>query len=114
MKRQAQSRVSVLLAIMAAGAFVSFAFGQPSTNAAPQSNFVGGDRAADSSDMRRFGCASKPGSARTGTSHAGWQILAAEEGRGLTQGADGEIIEMVPAGEWLRAGGPRALARRVR
>ena len=53
MKRQAQSRVSVLLAIMAAGAFVSFAFGQPSTNAAPQSNFVGGEPSRpDSSDMR--------------------------------------------------------------
>ena len=31
-------------------------------------------------------------------SHAGWQILAAEEGRGRTQARDGEIIEMVPGG----------------
>ena len=31
-------------------------------------------------------------------SHAGWQILAAEEGRGRTQARGGEIIELVPGG----------------
>ena len=30
--------------------------------------------------------------------HAGWQILAAEEGRGRTQERGGEIIELVPGG----------------
>ncbi len=42
MKRQARSRVSVLLAVIEVGVFVIFAFGQPSTTAALQSNFVGG------------------------------------------------------------------------
>ena len=47
-------------------------------------------------------------------SHAGWQILAAEEGRGLTQARDGEIIENgARRACGLRAGGPRTLARRV-
>jgi len=99
MKRQAQSRVSVLLAIMVAGAFVSFAFGQPSTNAAPQSNFVGGEPSRpDSSDMRALRLRFEAGVRSNWHSHAGWQILAAEEGRGRTQARDGEIIEMVPGG----------------
>ena len=99
MKRQAQSRVSVLLAIMAAGAFVSFAFGQPSTNAAPQSNFVGGEPSRpDSSDIRALRLRFEAGVRSNWHSHAGWQILAAEEGRGRTQARDGEIIEMVPGG----------------
>ena len=104
MKRQAQSRVSVLLAIMAAGAFVSFAFGQPSTNAAPQSNFVGGEPSRpDSSDMRALRLRFEAGVRSNWHSHAGWQILAAEEGRGRTQARDGEMIEMVPGGRAVLA-----------
>ena len=115
MKRQAQSRVSVLLAIMAAGAFVSFAFGQPSTNAAPQSNFVGGEPSRpDSSDMRALRLRFEAGVRSNWHSHAGWQILAAEEGRGRTQARDGEDHrDGARRACGLRAGGPRALARRV-
>ena len=99
MKRQAQSRVSVLLAVMAAGVFVIFAFGQPSTTAALQSNFVGGEPSRpDSSDMRALRLRFEAGVRSNWHSHAGWQILAAEEGRGRTQARDGEIIEMVPGG----------------
>ena len=53
MQRQVRTRVSVLLAVMAAGVFAIFAFGQPSMIAASQSNFVGGEPSRpDSSDMR--------------------------------------------------------------
>ena len=99
MQRQAQSRVSVLLAIVAAGVFAILVFGQPSTTAAVQSNFAGGEPSRpDSSDMRAIRLRFPAGVRSNWHSHAGWQILAAEEGRGRTQERDGEIIEMVPGG----------------
>ena len=99
MKRQAQSRVSVLLAIVAAGAFATFVFGQPATTVAVQSNFVGGEPSRpDSSDMRALRLRFEAGVRSNWHSHAGWQILAAEEGRGRTQERGGEIVELVPAG----------------
>ena len=99
MQRQAQSRVSILLAIVAAGVFAILVFGQPSTTAALQSNFAGGEPSRpDSSDMRAIRLRFPAGVRSNWHSHAGWQILAAEEGRGRTQARDGEIIEMVPDG----------------
>ena len=100
MQRQARSRASVLIAIVAAGVFSIFAFGQPAaTTAAPQSNFVGGEPTRpDSSDMRALRLRFEAGVRSNWHSHAGWQILAAEEGRGRTQARGGEIIELVPGG----------------
>ena len=99
MQRQAQSRVSVLLAIVAAGAFTVFVFGQPAATAALQSNFVGGEPSRpDSSDMRALRLRFEAGVRSNWHSHAGWQILAAEEGRGRTQERGGEITELVPGG----------------
>ena len=99
MKRQAQSRVSVLLALVTAGVVAIFVFGEPSTTAAPQSNFVGGEPSRpDSSDMRALRLRFEAGVRSNWHSHAGWQILAAEEGRGRTQARGGEIIELVPGG----------------
>ena len=99
MQRQARSRVSVLLAIVAVGAFTAFMFGQPATTAAVQSNFVGGEPSRpDSSDMRAVRLRFEAGVRSNWHAHAGWQILAAEEGRGRTQERDGEIIELVPGG----------------
>ena len=99
MQQQARTRVSVLFAIMAAGMFLVFAFGPQSTAAAPQSNFVGGEPSRpDSSDMRALRLRFEAGVRSNWHSHAGWQMLAAEEGRGRTQERGGEIIEMVPGG----------------
>ena len=99
MERQAQSRASILLVIVAAGAFVTFLFGQPATTVAVQSNFTGGEPSRpDSSDMRAIRLRFPAGVRSNWHSHAGWQILAAEEGRGRTQARDGEIIELVPGG----------------
>ena len=100
MKRQAQSRVSVLLAVMAAGVFVIFAFGQPSTTAALQSNFVGGEpsRPGLVRHAERFGCASRPGSARTGTAMPAGRSWLPRRAGAARRRRDGEIIEMVPGG----------------
>ncbi len=97
MQKQVRSRMSVLLAIVAVGVFATFMFGQPATTAAVQSNFVGGEPSRpDSSDMRAIRLRFEAGVRSNWHSHAGWQILAAEEGRGRTQARDGEIIELVP------------------
>ena len=99
MQRQAQSRAGVLFAIVAAGVFAIFVFGQSETTAALQSNFVGGEPSRpDSSDMRALRLRFEAGVRSNWHSHAGWQILAAEEGRGRTQERGGEIIELVPGG----------------
>ena len=99
MQKQARSRVGVLLAIVAVGAFTAFTFGQPATTAAVQSNFVGGEPSRpDSSDMRAVRLRFEAGVRSNWHAHAGWQILAAEEGRGRTQERGGEIIELVPGG----------------
>ena len=99
MQRQAQSRTGVLLAIVAAGVFAIALFGQPAPTAAVQSNFVGGEPSRpDSSDMRALRLRFEAGVRSNWHSHGGWQILAAEEGRGRTQVRGGEIVEMVPGG----------------
>ncbi len=106
MQRQTQSRMSVLLAIVAAGVFAILVFGQPSTTAAVQSNFTGGEPSRpDSADMRALRLRFPAGVRSNWHSHAGWQILAAEEGRGRTQERGGEIIEMVPGGRPVFAPG---------
>ena len=99
MQKETQSRAGALLAIVAVGVFAMLVFGQPSTTAAVQSNFTGGEPSRpDSSDMRALRLRFGPGVRSNWHSHAGWQILAAEEGRGRTQERGGEIIEMVPGG----------------
>lgn len=99
MQKQTQSRVGILLAIVAAGAFAIVTFGQPAPTAAVQSNFTGGEPTRpDSSDMRALRLRFGPGVRSNWHSHGGWQILAAEEGRGRTQVRGGEIIELVPGG----------------
>ena len=106
MQKQVRSRVSALLAIVAVGAFTAFTFGQPATTAAVQSNFVGGEPSRpDSSDMRAIRLRFEAGVRSNWHSHAGWQILAAEEGRGRTQARGGEIIELVPGGRPVFAPG---------
>ena len=115
MKRQAQSRVSVLLAIMAAGAFVSFAFGQPSTNAAPQSNFVGGEPSRpDSSDMRALRLRFEAGVPLELAQPCRLADPGCRGGPGPDAGARrGDHRDGARRACGLRAGGPRALARRV-
>ena len=99
MRRQVPSRAGVLLAIVAAGALTAFLFGRPPAAAALQSNFVGGEPSRpDSSDMRALRLRFEAGVRSNWHSHAGWQILAAEEGRGRTQERDGEIVELTPGG----------------
>ena len=84
MQTGSRRRASVLLAIVAVGVSAMLIAGQPSVTAA-QSNFVGGDPTRpDSSDIRALRLRFEAGSRSNWHSHAGWQILAAEEGRGRT------------------------------
>ena len=104
MQEQVRSRVSVLLTIVALGMIVTFMFGQSPITAAGQSNFVGGEPSRpDSSDMRALRLRFEAGVRSNWHSHAGWQILAAEEGRGRTQ-ARGGLQELVPSERPVYAG----------
>ena len=99
MQRQVRSRLSVLLAITAIGVLTMILGGQSSITAAPQSNFVGGDPTRpDSSDMRALRLRFEAGARSNWHAHAGWQILAAEEGRGRTQVRGEAIVELLPGG----------------
>ncbi len=105
MLEQVRSRVSVLLTIVALGVFVTFMFGQSPITAAGQSNFVGGEPSRpDSSDIRALRLRFEAGVRSNWHSHAGWQILAAEEGRGRTQARGGAIQELVPGERPVYAG----------
>ena len=108
MKRLSQSRMGMLLTIFTAGFFVAVVFGPQSPTAAAQStdsNFVGGSPSRpDSSDIRALRLRFEAGSRSNWHSHAGWQILAAEEGRGRTQKRGGPIQELVPGGAPVYAG----------
>ena len=91
-------RVGVLLTIVSIGVSAMLIAGQPSITAA-QSNFVGGDPTRpDSSDIRTLRLRFEAGARSNGHSHAGWQILAAEEGRGRTQARGQDIVELYPDG----------------
>ena len=97
MQTQSRSRALVLLAIVSIGAGAMLV-GQSSV-AATQSNFVGGDPTRpDSSDIRALRLRFEAGARSNWHSHAGWQILAAEEGRGRTQVRGQQIVELLPGG----------------
>ncbi len=99
MQEQIRPRVSVLLAITAIGVFATFVGGQSSTTAAAQSRFVGGDPTRpDSADMRALRLRFEAGARSNWHSHAGWQIIAAEEGRGRTQVRGEAMVELRPDG----------------
>ena len=99
------SRLHLLLGIMTVGLVVAVTFGQPSSTAAAQSNFVGGEPSRpDSSDIRALRLRFEAGVRSNWHSHEGWQILAAEEGRGRTQVRGGPMQELVPGGTPVYAG----------
>ena len=99
MQKQVRSRVSVLLAITALGVFAMFIGGESSITAAVQTRFVGGDPTRpDSSDMRALRLHFEAGARSNWHSHAGWQIIAAEEGRGRTQVRGEAMVELLPGG----------------
>ena len=98
MKRLFQSRLHMLLAIVAAG-LVVIVFGQQPPTAAAQARFVGGEPSRpDSSDIRALRLRFEAGVRSNWHSHAGWQILAAEEGHGRTQARGGAVQDLVPGG----------------
>lgn len=95
----------MLLAIVTLGLFVTIVFGQQSPTAAAQARFVGGEPSRpDSSDIRALRLRFEAGSRSNWHSHAGWQILAAEEGRGRTQARGGPVQDLVPGGTPVYAG----------
>ena len=99
MQKQVRSRVSVLFAITALGILAMFVGGQSSLTAGVQSRFVGGGPTRpDSSDMRAVRLRFEAGVRSNWHSHAGWQILAAEEGRGRTQARGKGMVELLPGG----------------
>ena len=99
MERQVRSRVKILFAIAAIGMLTMVLGWQSSIAAAPQARFVGGDPSRpDSADMRALRLRFEAGARSNWHSHAGWQILAAEEGRGRTQVRGEAMIELLPGG----------------
>lgn len=97
MKTHLKSRGGVLLAIVTMAVGAMLAGGQSSVTAAAQSRFVGGDPSRpDSEDMRALRLRFEAGARSNWHSHAGWQIIAAEEGQGRTQVRGQDIIEMRP------------------
>jgi quercetin dioxygenase-like cupin family protein len=97
MKTQLRSRGGVLLAIVALAVGAILAGGQSPVTAAAQSRFVGGDPSRpDSADMRALRLRFEAGARSNWHSHAGWQIIAAEEGRGRTQVRGQGIVELMP------------------
>ena len=99
MQRQVRSRVKILFAIAAIGMLTMVLGWQSSIAAAPQARFVGGDPSRpDSADMRALRLRFEAGARSNWHSHAGWQILAAEEGRGRTQVRGEAMIELLLGG----------------
>lgn len=98
MRTEYRPRVSILLVIVSMGVAAMLLAGQSSITAA-QSNFVGGDPTRpDSSDMRALRLRFEAGARSNWHSHAGWQIIAADEGRGRTQVRGEDIVDLVPGG----------------
>ena len=99
MQQQIRSRVSVLLAITTIGIIAIFVGGISSMTAAPQPRFVGEDPTRpDSSDMLALRLRFEAGARSNWHSHEGWQIIAAEEGRGRTQVRGETMVELFPGG----------------
>ena len=107
MKVVFRSRIVILLTILAAGLVMMTVSSNPEDLLAQsrQSNFVGQTPSRpDSSDIRSLRLRFEPGSRSNWHSHAGWQILAAEAGRGRTQIRGGTIQELVPGGPPIHTG----------
>ena len=99
MQKQDRSRMSVLLVITAVGVLAMLASDRALVMTAAQTRFVGGDPSRpDSSDMRALRLRFEAGARSNWHSHAGWQIIAAEEGRGRTQVRGERVIELFPGG----------------
>ena len=104
MQRRLQFRTGVLLAIVALGAVVSILFAPRAPALAAQTDAAAGRSRLDASDMRALRLRFEPGARSSWHSHAGWQIIAAEEGRGRAQVRGGEIIEFAPGDRPIYAG----------
>ncbi len=104
MLRRLQFRTGVLLAIVALGAVVSILFAPRPPALAAQTDAAAGRSRLDASDMRALRLRFEPGARSSWHSHAGWQIIAAEEGRGRAQVRGGEIVEFVPGGRPIYTG----------
>ena len=95
--RSARSRLSLLFAVMLTISLFWFLSTPEDTVVAAQSNFVGGDPSRpDSTDIRALRLRFEAGSRSNWHSHANWQILMAEEGRGQTQKRGQDIQELLP------------------
>ena len=95
--RSARSRLSLLFAVMLTFSLFWFLSTPEDTVVAAQSNFVGGDPSRpDSTDIRALRLRFEAGSRSNWHSHANWQILMAEEGRGHTQKRGQDIQELLP------------------
>ena len=95
--RSARSRLSLLFAVMLTFSLLWFLSTPEDTVVAAQSNFVGGDPSRpDSTDIRALRLRFEAGSRATWHSHANWQILLAEEGRGQPQKRGQDIQELLP------------------
>ncbi len=95
-ERSGRPRALILLTLTSVAALAMVVGGSA---AATQSRFVGGDPSRpDSEDIRALRLRFEAGARSNWHSHAGWQIIAAEEGTGRTQVRGQEIIELVPGG----------------
>ena len=95
--RSARSRLSLLFAVILTFSLFWFLSTPEDTVVAAQSNFVGGDPSRpDSTDIRALRLRFEAGSRSNWHSHANWQILMAEEGRGQTQKRGQDIQELLP------------------
>ena len=95
--RSARSRLSLLFAVMLTFSLLWFLSNPQDTVVAAQSNFVGGDPSRpDSTDIRALRLRFEAGSRSNWHSHANWQILMAEEGRGQTQERGQDIQDLLP------------------
>ena len=95
--RSARSRLSLLFAVMLTFSLLWFLSTPEDTVVAAQSNFVGGAPSRpDSTDIRALRLRFEAGSRSNWPSHANWQILMAEEGRGQTQKRGQDIQELLP------------------
>ena len=102
-----RSRLSLLFAVMLTFSLLWFLSIPQETVVAAQSNFVGGDPSRpDSTDIRALRLRFEAGSRSNWHSHANWQILMAEEGRGQTQERGQDIQDLLPGSTegWFHEG----------
>ena len=107
-----QTRLGFAVACLAVAGCLYLAAGSDGATAAAQSNFVGGDPTRpDSSDIRALRLRFEAGARSNWHSHATWQIIMAEEGRGRTQVRGEAIQELGPGTPVLRRAERGPLAR---